>query len=101
MLEEGFRIKVLAVAALRIGVVAGKESRLHQVEIAIDVVVLLGGNVIIARMFDGDRIPAITFEPAYLLVSIGIHFNKIAASKLGLFVIPRLHLGDRDTILIH
>ena len=62
---------------------------------------LLGGDVVIPRMLDGDGVASAAAEPAGLLAGIGIDLNEVAARQLGFLVIPRLHLGDGDAVLVN
>ena len=64
VLEERLDVEILAVTVLGVCVVAGKDRRLHQVEVASDIVMLLGRNLVVARMFDGDGIATGAVEPA-------------------------------------
>ena len=100
MLEEGFHIEILAVAVLRVGIVACKECRFHQVEIVPDVVVLLGRDVVISGMLDGNGIAPVAIEPARFLAGIGINLDEITACHQRLFSVGWQHLGDGNTISV-
>ena len=69
---------------------------------ALDVSLLIGGDVLCVRIFDGDRDTiGRGGEPLWFAAGVGVKLNEVATCDEIAVVVRFLHLGDSHTVLVH
>ena len=63
VLQEAVQVESATIALLHIGVVARVEAALHLIEVALDVVILCGHDVVLVGTLYGDGVASVAGKP--------------------------------------
>ena len=73
---------------------------LHLIEEVLDILLLIGGDLIFVWRLDSNRITLVGSEPRRFLVCISIHLNQITARQGTALIVFWCHLRDIHTVLV-